>query len=422
MSKSILKAREERYETIKKLSYTYPHLIVLKANTPGNDKNRYSAFFLIEKLNKSIIHKFDINYKTLKKGFDGPYYVYSISCDYPMNIKKELIEIETNHPLGRLIDLDFYVNSEIVSRTDFNQELRSCMICNHSAIDCMRNNRHSLDDVLNHIDKVILEYLKINIASIIKDTMLSELNLENKFGLVTPTSNGSHEDMNYDMMYESIDVLIPYFLDIFELGFKSKGNDSLFEEARIIGIKAEQDMLKHSNQVNTYKGLIYILGIVLLSLGKIVKNNKPLSYLSAQVRELSVNVLEDFKLNMISSGIKAYKEHDVKGIRGEVFNGLPTIVNALEKFRNIDNEDSKYYHQILLFFMINAEDTVLLKRCQTIEKYNQIKNMITKVDPYDIEDIKTFTKYCIKHNLSFGGSADLFIVYQFIKKIEILIK
>ena len=161
----------------------------------------------------------------------------------------------------------------MISRADYNQELRRCMICNHSAIDCMRSNRHSLDDILNHIDTKILNYLKVNIASIVKDSMLSELNLEYKFGLVTPTSNGSHDDMNYAMMLESINVLIPYFLEIFDLGFISKSGENLFEEARIIGIKAEQAMLQHSNQVNTYKGLIYILGFVLLSIGDLIKNN-----------------------------------------------------------------------------------------------------------------------------------------------------
>ncbi len=48
--------------------------------------------------------------------------------------------------------------------------------------------------------------------------MINELNLDPKFGLVTPTSSGSHKDMNYKLMHDSIDVLIPYFLEIFELG------------------------------------------------------------------------------------------------------------------------------------------------------------------------------------------------------------
>lgn len=421
MSESILKAREERYETIKKLSKTYQYLIVLKANTPGNNKNRYSSFFLIQQINILISKQFDINYKTLTKGFDGPYYVYSISCDNPLNIKKELINIETTHPLGRLIDLDFYVNSKMISRADYNQKLRRCMICNHSAIDCMRSNRHSLDDILNHIDTKILNYLKVNIASIIKDSMLSELNLEYKFGLVTPTSNGSHDDMNYAMMHESINVLIPYFLEIFELGFISKSGENLFEEARIIGIKAEQAMLQHSNQVNTYKGLIYILGFVLLSIGDLIKNNLSINDIFPIITNLSTGVLNDFKKEINTAGIHAFKSYQLTGIRGEVHDGLPTIKKAFKSLQKIDLFDPKNYHQILLFFMENSQDTVLLKRCKTLENYHQIKSKIAEINSKNIKELKSFTDYCIQKNVSFGGSADLFIIFQVLKRVELLI-
>lgn len=116
--------------------------------------------------------------------------------------------------LGRLVDLDLYIGSVMVSRSDFEIGLRGCMICEHSAIDCMRNKRHSIDEILNHIDSRILYYLNLSIGPIIKSAMYNELNLDHKFGLVTPTSSGSHTDMNYDIMLKSIDILNPYFRDI----------------------------------------------------------------------------------------------------------------------------------------------------------------------------------------------------------------
>lgn len=79
MNDSILVAREKRFEYITKLSITYPSIIVLKANTPGDNKNRYSSFFLIKQFNQIIEKKFKYDFKTLKKGFDGPYYVYGFS-------------------------------------------------------------------------------------------------------------------------------------------------------------------------------------------------------------------------------------------------------------------------------------------------------------------------------------------------------
>jgi holo-ACP synthase / triphosphoribosyl-dephospho-CoA synthase len=422
MNNSILDSREKRYDYIKELSKKYPTLIVLKANTPGNDKNRYSSFFLIQQFNYIIENKFQFDYRVLKKGLDGPYYVYAFSNKLSKNTKLELIDIENTNLMGRLIDLDLYINTKMLSRSDFEIGLRSCMICGHQAIDCMRNKRHSLDEILNHIDSRILYYLTSHIGPIIKNAMLDELNLEHKFGLVTPTSSGSHTDMNYAMMLKSIDILNPYFLDIFELGFTYEDQKLLFEKARIIGIKAEKDMLKNSNGINTYKGLIYILGFVLLALGHTIKHNETFDHIFLRIKELSKDVLNDFNKNIDSAGITAYKKYQIKGIRGEVYDGLPTIQMAFNHFNEINHSKNISLHHILLFFIIHSEDTILLKRSKTIENYTKIKALAKTIDPYNIKEIENFTAYCINHHISFGGSADLFIVFQFLNKIKSLLK
>ena len=66
MIENILKARRKIH--VQKLSTTHPVLIVLKANTPGIDKNRFSSFFLINQLNHLIEGSYIFNYKKLVKG------------------------------------------------------------------------------------------------------------------------------------------------------------------------------------------------------------------------------------------------------------------------------------------------------------------------------------------------------------------
>jgi holo-ACP synthase CitX len=421
MNDLILNAREKRANYIRNLSKTYPSIIVLKANTPGPDKNRYSSFFLIEQFNHVIENKFQFDFKTLKKGFDGPYYVYAFSAIQSKEIKLDLIEIENKDILGRLIDLDLYINDKMISRNDFLMDLRKCMICDHSAIDCMRNKRHSIDEILNHIDGRIIYRLNSHIGTIIRTSMLDELNLDCKFGLVTPTSSGSHDDMDYAMMSDSINILNPFFLEIFNLSFKYD-DELLFEKARLIGIKAEEAMLKKSNGINTYKGLIYILGFVLLASGYIIKHNLSFGDIFPKIKSLSKDVLSDFDKDMYSAGLEAYKKYKILGIRGEVYHGLPTVKKAMDYFSKIDTSQSKYFHHILLYFIIHSQDTILLKRSGSLEKYNQIKTMAKKVDPYHDKDIKDFTAFCISNHISFGGSADLFIVFQFLNKIKKILK
>ncbi|AUD64281.1 holo-ACP synthase CitX [Tenericutes bacterium MZ-XQ] len=419
MNDHILKAREERFEHIKSISKNYKTLILIKSNTPGQNKERYSSFFLLNIFHGLIENQFKVIYKTFKKGFDGPYYVYAIQADQLEEIKDTLIDIETSHPLGRLIDLDLYQDQKLVSREDFNLPLRTCMLCEKPAIACMREQTHTLEELLLHIDISIVEFLKKEISHFIKQAMLNELNLDPKFGLVTPTSSGSHPDMNYKLMYQSIDILMPYFLEIFELGMIFDDDPNLFDKANHIGRQAEKEMYLFTNDVNTYKGLIYILGFVLLSIGHIIKNSKPSSDIYQRIKELSFHVLDDFKSNIMTAGINAFKTYQIKGIRGEVFNGLPTVKKAFNYFKYIDILDPKNYHHILLFFMIHSEDTVLLNRSGSLENYQHFKAMSSQVNPYIDKDIKDFTNYCIKHNISFGGSADLFIVFQFIHQFSL---
>lgn len=413
MNDKILMDREDRVKTIEMLSKNNPILICLKANTPGNDKNRYSSHFLIRQFDVVINTRFDVIDKKVFKSLDGPYNIYSIQKKSDKDIKLELIDIEEKHALGRLIDLDLYINGHMISRDDYQVKQRTCLLCDKPAFICMKEKNHSVSEVLSYIDVLIYEYIEKAIDSFIDIAILKELNLENKFGLVTPSSTGSHDDMDYEMMKVSKDIIKPYLLEILQLGFLYD-DEHLYPKARALGLKAEIEMFNKTNQINTYKGLIYILGFVLLSVGYVIKNNLPYVDTFIRIKTLAKDVLEDFNHNIQTAGVDSFMKYQITGIRGEVFNGLPTIQKAQKTFMHIDTFDEKHQHQLLLFFMIHSEDTVLLKRAGSLKDYQHYKQMAAQVNPYIDKDIKDFTKYCINHNISIGGSADLLIVFHFL--------
>lgn len=418
MVHKILEARESRFGTIQSLTKEHEIIISVKANTPGEDKNRYSSYFLTGFFEKQLGNNFILTASRFFESNDGPFFLCTLVEKDAFIVKHQLIEIETRHPLGRLVDLDLYVGGQMVSRSDVNISKRKCLLCDNDAAVCSRNKNHEASALLKVIDEKILNYLNLEIALLIDIAMLKELDLEHKFGLVTPLSNGSHPDMNYQLMLESKKIIIPYLVKIFELGFNFPDDDLLFDKARLVGLEAEDDMFKLTQQINTYKGLIYVLGFILLSLGILIKKNRPLPSIYQQVKQLASNVMLDFNHPGITAGIQAYSNHGITGIRGEVFNGLPTIQKATKYFKTIDTSDPKHQHAILLCLMSNSEDTVLLKRAGSLEAYKQIKASIKKIDPYDNVQITNFTKHCIKENLSFGGSADLFVVFHFLELIK----
>ena len=175
---------------------------------------------------------------------------------------------------------------KMISRNDFDINPRKCLLCDKPAFICMKEKNHSVHEVLSYIDLLIYQYIEESIDDFIDTSILKELNLENKFGLVTPSSNGSHNDMNYDLMKRSKDIIKPYLLDILKLGFLYDDED-LYQKARAIGLNAEVEMFKKTDQVNTYKGLIYILGFVLLSIGYVIKHNLPYKDLFVRIKSLA---------------------------------------------------------------------------------------------------------------------------------------
>ncbi len=110
----------------------------------------------------------------------------------------------------------------------------------------------------------------------------------------------------------------------------------------------------------------------------------------------------------------AYEKFNILGARGEVHKGIPNVKSALSYLRDFSQESRT---RTLMYLVSVTEDTVLLKRSKDIDQYKDIKNMFKTNMNSSKEEILLLDKYCIKNNLSFGGSADLLILAIFLKKI-----
>jgi len=250
----ILEDRENRSKEIRKYINDY-QVVCLKANIPGDNKQIYLSYLLVKLFSKKIL---DL-YKPIKTiyfdSYDGPYYLFLF--DKSRCLKEDMIKIEESY-LGRLLDIDVFLDSEIsLSRSS----PRKCLICSLPARICSRNSTHSLNELLSAIKNMCHEYLYSLIDKLVDESILGELNLTNKFGLVDPNSNGSHKDMDYSLMFAAKESIRPYLLDMFRLGLENDYDlKQLFYKAKEIGIKADEAMFKATNNINCYQGLIFNLG------------------------------------------------------------------------------------------------------------------------------------------------------------------
>lgn len=414
----ILLAREKRNETIKKLIAEYSVIVSLKGNIPGENKNVVTAKRLIYVIDKEIRALLPFNKKESFESEAGDYKLYLMNHVDPVEIKKILIKLEETHPLGRFVDIDVYTNKGQISRTYLGYEKRKCMICDKNAFVCMQENRHSVEEIKGVMQKSVKDFFESTLEKGIIYAFEKELNLHPKFGLVTPYSSGSHSDMNYETMLRSHKVVIPYLVKMYDIGYETDNLDAGFKKIRLLGIDAEAKMLEASGGINTYKGAIFLVGILSYALGYFHQTLKD------SVREIIKytcrGILNELKENPDTFGIKAYQKYNVYTARHEVYYGLPSVVKAYHYLKKFPTDDDKALTMTLINIISNKNDTVGLKRAKSFDKYFEASNKIEKIKTYDKEKIEKITNECIENNISFGGSADVLIatilVYYLVKQ------
>lgn len=230
---------------------------------------------------------------------------------------------------------------------------------------------------------------KKHISKLAISSMLKELDLIDKPGLVSPVSNGNHSDMDYFLMRRGIKALRKYFYDAFDLGFFNRD----FKSIRELGKRYETKMFNATNGINTHKGAVFQLGILVYLIGRIK---------SRGIFITNNNFREEILFEIDRLNLKELKKESRFGARKEVFDGFYLSFKAL----NYNLSDRIY------FIMSKIHDTNIIRRggenlLFTIQRLSKdVLNNKNKEKLYDIIN---------KNNLSPGGAADILINSIFIE-------
>ena len=269
-----------------------------------------------------------------------------------------------------------------------------------------------------------------NIATLATKALLYEVSISPKAGLVSRLSNGSHKDMNFYTFIDSSLALHNYFLNCFDYGQENLFScPNFFKNLREFGKVAEKDMYEATKGINTHKGTIFSMGILLAVLGVHLKENKKidLKVLSEKIKEMCkslLNELEDAD-NISTYGEKAYKEYHLTGARGLAISGYEIVlldgINKLKNFcKTLDFETACI---LLLFYymsvlddtnIVNRANIATLKEVQILSKELFEENKKTLVKENIKNSMSKLNDIFIEKNISAGGSADLLILTIFI--------
>lgn len=277
------------------------------------------------------------------------------------------------------------------------------------------------------------------------ESLLFEVALFPKPGLVDPKSNGAHDDMNYMTFLRSCNALAPFLIDYVALGLNHDGTAiQLFKKVRLHGQQAEKTMLEHTNGINTHKGANFSFALLLSAVGKIIQTQHcsfPFSVeetttIFEYVKAMTAELLEtDFTLlerkKTLSYGEKLYLNYGITGIRGEAAAGYPTLQKIALPFlrtQMITDLDTTFL-LLLLQLMATVEDANLINRggidaWQSVQKYaRKLLSAYPEAPSHTkfINALTTFDQHLIEEHLSPGGSADLLALSYFFAKLEGLI-
>lgn len=451
---AVLANRDKRVFVQNKLLSQYPSETVIgaKLNTPGPIKNNslIKDFFVkqLEEFEDCLLEDGIVFFKSTEwlTAATGPERFYVIE-ETAENIKKITTEFEESKDYRRLFDLDvlFLDDEEVtksISRTEIGYPQRKCLICGRPAKECGRSRRHSVEELQNRVSELVEQSFKLTdnkqkVQLLVTNALRAltyEVTAWPKPGLVDPVEWGAHPDMDVFMFLDSSLSLQNYLRKCAWAGLNCQTNTDyrdIFREIREFGKIAEADMFAATNGINTHKGAVFSLGVLVTALAINIKDDDSFDEQTIQnnvIKMLRELVKSDYgKLKntdnaKLTAGEKQYLQYGIKGIRGEAASGYPVVFDyGLPMFLQTTGNMNQRLVTTLLELSLHTEDSTLIKRAGTVDILKWKSTRITEFfdqGGFTTEDgkktLNDIQKEFSDKHLSLGGTADLLIVTIFL--------
>lgn len=453
----ILNAREKRAALQEKMRSFYGvNVVSIGINIPGrikyNDDIVGLLYGSLETLrNRLSTGGFPILAEHIYHAATGPGAVLAVEGD-SLGIKRLAVEQEEKAAYARLLDIDvFDSDGRQISRSALGLEARKCLLCNRDAVSCMRNATHSPAEVIETSQKLLASYQTykwqeslpepvqtIGVAAL--EAMLMEVACTPAPGLVDRFNAGAHKDMDIFTFIKSSSVLSVAMLYCAFAGWQHRGEpEELLPILRDIGKEAEAKMFRATEGVNTQKGILFLMGIMAAAAANTVRNiNKFVAaqQVTAKAAEICRGIIEreltavvsDPPLRKLTAGERFYKEYGITGIRGEIVDGLPSVLTkGLPCFKEGLGQglslNDALVHALMGLISVSQDTTVLNRHGLDVLQEVQLMAAHFMEDGGMLagdgtKRAREMDKLFIARNISPGGSADLLAVTYFLYLME----
>lgn len=159
-----------------------------------------------------------------------------------------------------------------------------------------------------------------------------------KPGLVDAEGSGCHDDMDCALFLKSARAIAPFWVCQARAGLEGTPPELAMERLRSTGVEMERAMAQATGGVNTHKGLVYLMSLLLYGAGfALFSGAQRSAEAAAQFAALAVRGVVERELGALlaepprralTNGERLYVEHGVTGVRGEAERGFPSALRA----------------------------------------------------------------------------------------------
>lgn len=263
------------------------------------------------------------------------------------------------------------------------------------------------------------------LADLAVDALIDEADLSPKPALVDRRGNGAHSDLHLGLMHASALSLWPAFKEMAEAAIQFGAVGLPLREALgRIGREGEQAMLTTTNGVNTHRGAIWALGLLVAAAALENNNASAVTLCAARLALLD----DRYAPRPLSHGAQVAQRYGARGAREEAQLGFPAVLQRalpqLKRSRALGHGEQNARLDALLAIMTRLADTCVLYRAgetglQTMQLGAQaVLDAGGSASLGGRRRLHELDQQLIALNASPGGAADLLAACLFIDRIE----
>ncbi|MDR3413360.1 MAG: triphosphoribosyl-dephospho-CoA synthase [Formivibrio sp.] len=264
------------------------------------------------------------------------------------------------------------------------------------------------------------------LADLAVEALLDEARLTPKPGLVDGRGAGAHHDLSLALMCRSAYALRPAFIAMAACAHDQPVSIALREQLGAIGRQAETAMMQTTHGINTHRGAIWAMGLLVAATAMAQHDREPLAVVA---RAGALARIEDrHQPRQESNGSRVCQHYGVPGARGEAQANFPHVIGlglpTLRCFRNAGGHEMTARVNALLAIMSRLPDTCVLSRGGKDALRAAQNGALAVLDAGGIgtlsgrRALRNLETHLLAHNASPGGAADLLAAMLFLDQID----